>query len=492
MSQGHTYLMRVYWILVWCVMLLPSAIRSQALPDLMGDPNNPALKNPSFEDVPRPSNPPKGWIDCGFPSESAPDVQPSGAWEVWRPAIHGYTYLGMVARDNDTWESVSQRLDHPLMADRCYSFSIYLCTSSEYWSAVTPDSLKGLDVDLNNLPKKNFNQPIKLRIWGGSGYCDKKELLTESATISNTSWKKYTFRLEPKREVTHVILEAFYKTPTLFPYNGNLLLDHASAFTMIACNDDEELVIPPTVQIMQPIEKVDVRFHRVKVNALVRNIKSKSQIDFYVNTAKIEVFDFDPSNGSFSTTTSLKEGKNTIRIIANNSEGTASDETQVYIIEKNTQAQTEAEKPPPPTSVKASTPRKDYKILKDLNKSVAAGEIFKVDRLYFLADSSNIHDAASFEVLDELYQFLSEHPGIKIEVGGHTSGGSGSKPIDSKYSVELSKARAKTVAYYLVSKGIGAGRIKYKGYGSRKPLASNSTAEGRKQNQRVEIKILST
>ena len=41
-------------------------------------------------------------------------------------------------------------------------------------------------------------------------------------------------------------------------------------------------------------------------------------------------------------------------------------------------------------------------------------------------------------------------------------------------------------------KGIEASRIQYKGYGPRKPIATNETAEGRKKNQRVEIKILST
>ncbi|MBK8505662.1 MAG: hypothetical protein IPL46_27780 [Saprospiraceae bacterium] len=71
---------------------------SQALFNNLGDPNNPEFINPSFEDIARASLPPKGWIDCGFPNESPPDVQPSGAWEVYRPAYHGYTYLGMVTR----------------------------------------------------------------------------------------------------------------------------------------------------------------------------------------------------------------------------------------------------------------------------------------------------------------------------------------------------------------------------------------------------------
>jgi outer membrane protein OmpA-like peptidoglycan-associated protein len=46
------------------------------------------------------------------------------------------------------------------------------------------------------------------------------------------------------------------------------------------------------------------------------------------------------------------------------------------------------------------------------------------------------------------------------------------------------------VADYLISRGIDKDRITYKGYGKRKPIASNFTAEGMKKNQRVEIKIL--
>jgi len=54
----------------------------------------------------------------------------------------------------------------------------------------------------------------------------------------------------------------------------------------------------------------------------------------------------------------------------------------------------------------------------------------------------------------------------------------------------LSTDRAKIVAEYLVDKGIPAERLTYKGYGKRKSIASNLTKEGRKKNQRVEIKIL--
>ena len=72
------------------------------------------LVNPSFEDVPKQSSPPLGWADCGFTGESAPDVHPSNFWEVSKPAQNGKTYVGLVVRNNDTWERISQMLESPL------------------------------------------------------------------------------------------------------------------------------------------------------------------------------------------------------------------------------------------------------------------------------------------------------------------------------------------------------------------------------------------
>ena len=48
----------------------------------------------------------------------------------------------------------------------------------------------------------------------------------------------------------------------------------------------------------------------------------------------------------------------------------------------------------------------------------------------------------------------------------------------------------KSVANYIVREGISGSRVRYKGYGKRKPLASDATREGRRKNQRVQIKIL--
>ncbi len=113
------------------------------------------------------------------------------------------------------------------------------------------------------------------------------------------------------------------------------------------------------------------------------------------------------------------------------------------------------------------------------------GQTIKVDKLYFEADSATIQPA-SYAVLEEIYTFLNENNNVSIEIGGHTN----SLPEDA-YCDRLSTARAKNIAEYLYDKGIPESRISYNGYGKRQPIASNQTVEGRRKNQRVEIKIVS-
>ncbi len=134
----------------------------------------------------------------------------------------------------------------------------------------------------------------------------------------------------------------------------------------------------------------------------------------------------------------------------------------------------------------ASVTTEADKVLKSLDISkITLGQTIRVDKLYFDADSSTI-ESASNVVLDEIYDFLSANQNVIIEIGGHTN----SLPED-EYCDRLSTERARNVAQYLYQKGIPESRITYKGYGKRQPIASNATVEGRKRNQRVEIKITS-
>ncbi|WP_336964666.1 OmpA family protein [Sphingobium aquiterrae] len=87
--------------------------------------------------------------------------------------------------------------------------------------------------------------------------------------------------------------------------------------------------------------------------------------------------------------------------------------------------------------------------------------------------------------LNEVASTLSQYPKTYIDVYGHTdSDGS------DAYNQGLSERRAQSVANYLSSHGVQSARIATRGFGETQPIASNTTAEGKAQNRRVEIKIV--
>lgn len=214
--------MRFFWQMIvgFVFLAMPTAATLLAQSGVI------TLNNPSFEDLPRHSSAPQYWSDCGFPNESPPDVHPDFVFAVSKPAFDGKTYLGMVTRDNDTYERVGQQLSKPMQKGTCYEFSIKLARSLSY-----------ISISRETNTSANYTSPVKLRIWGGYGRCERKELLAESPLVNNPDWQEYFFKLSPDAPYTHIVLEAYYKTPTLFPTNGNLLLDDASSLAPMRCSD---------------------------------------------------------------------------------------------------------------------------------------------------------------------------------------------------------------------------------------------------------------
>ena len=88
-------------------------------------------------------------------------------------------------------------------------------------------------------------------------------------------------------------------------------------------------------------------------------------------------------------------------------------------------------------------------------------------------------------VFVDIIKILNEYPSSKFTVEGHTdSVGS------AKLNQELSEKRANSVRDFLVKEGIAADRLSAIGYGEDKPIATNNTRAGRKQNRRVEINLI--
>lgn len=445
------------------------------------------LKNPSFEDPPRAGKPPTSWNDCGFSGETPPDIQP-GEFGASKAAYDGNTYMGLVVRDNDSWERVSQRLSKPILADQCYSFSLFLARSDIYLSAS----------QLTN-SMVQYSTPCVLRIWGGDDRCSKNERLAESELVTSSDWNQFDFKFEPSQTHTYILFEVFYKTPTLFPYNGNILIDNASPITPISCDEEVMAVKAPEVNFVVPENTMKVDDSGVTVQAQIKQVSPDINITFTMNGQASTDFDFNPNTGVFQADLKkFKKGKNILILKATNQGGESEDRAILMYDTPQSAASDVAIAPTPPAYdsptpkkelPKATTPAKENREDKTIEgmsiRDMKKGQTIKLNKLYFGINQSGI-GTNSYGALTEIYDFLKYNEDVVIEIGGHTNGN-----CDDEYCDELSKTRAKAVAEYLTKKGIAGERLEYKGYGKRSPISSNKTAVGRKKNQRVEIKILS-
>jgi OOP family OmpA-OmpF porin len=97
--------------------------------------------------------------------------------------------------------------------------------------------------------------------------------------------------------------------------------------------------------------------------------------------------------------------------------------------------------------------------------------------------NSDVIKPASYAVLKEIGQALAENPNVKIRVTGHTD-----NQGDDKHNLTLSARRAEAVKSALTTNWeVSAGRIETDGQGESKPIADNTTPEGRANNRRVEF-----
>jgi OOP family OmpA-OmpF porin len=87
-----------------------------------------------------------------------------------------------------------------------------------------------------------------------------------------------------------------------------------------------------------------------------------------------------------------------------------------------------------------------------------------------------------FDILDNIVDFMKRNPDLNFSVEGHTDNRG-----DETYNRMLSADRAKSVMEYLVKEGIGQERLSSTGYGFSKPIAPNTTREGRTKNRRTEF-----
>lgn len=115
--------------------------------------------------------------------------------------------------------------------------------------------------------------------------------------------------------------------------------------------------------------------------------------------------------------------------------------------------------------------------------SMLPGGIYQV---FFDVDATNLRSGAikNLETIGD--SIINNRAAFSINVSGH-SDDSGTP----EYNQRLSEARARSVASYLAARGISMDQINITSYGSKHPIASNNTPEGRQLNRRVDVSISS-
>jgi len=101
----------------------------------------------------------------------------------------------------------------------------------------------------------------------------------------------------------------------------------------------------------------------------------------------------------------------------------------------------------------------------------------------FATDSADIN-SNFYRVLSDVALVLNEFNKTYVNVDGHTDN-TGS----DSYNMDLSQRRSSSVAQFLISQKVMSQRLIVQGFGEGRPIADNSTPDGRQLNRRVEIQI---
>jgi outer membrane protein OmpA-like peptidoglycan-associated protein len=109
------------------------------------------------------------------------------------------------------------------------------------------------------------------------------------------------------------------------------------------------------------------------------------------------------------------------------------------------------------------------------------GEAIILEGITFKTGSAEI-TAGSAAILEKALKTLMDNPDITVEVAGHTDN-TGSLKTNTK----LSQSRADAVKNWLANRGVSPERMTTMGYGPDKPIAPNTTKDGREKNRRIEF-----
>jgi outer membrane protein OmpA-like peptidoglycan-associated protein len=116
---------------------------------------------------------------------------------------------------------------------------------------------------------------------------------------------------------------------------------------------------------------------------------------------------------------------------------------------------------------------------------IEVGSVVELKNIAFEYNKATL-TTDSYPELKRVADMLTSSTTMTMEIAGHTDSKGG-----DEYNMRLSEARAQSVVDYLLAiSKIAKSRLVAKGYGETKPRDTNDTAEGRANNRRVEIEIL--
>ncbi|MDP3491116.1 MAG: OmpA family protein [Phenylobacterium sp.] len=107
------------------------------------------------------------------------------------------------------------------------------------------------------------------------------------------------------------------------------------------------------------------------------------------------------------------------------------------------------------------------------------------DSVKFPSDRHALSPEAEARLAELVQRLTSENRNVYLEIQGHTD-----STGPSGYNDQLGEARAEAVRKYLSQQGIALNRMATISYGEESPVAPNDSAEGRSQNRRVAIIVL--
>lgn len=125
--------------------------------------------------------------------------------------------------------------------------------------------------------------------------------------------------------------------------------------------------------------------------------------------------------------------------------------------------------------------------MKEIKLEVSKAEVgkpFIIDNIYYNTNSAELTKESRI-VIEAFSNYLKENRDIKIEIQGHTDNVGKSKDNEA-----LSANRSNSIKFMLEELGVDGKRITAMGYGDKKPIATNTTEEGRAKNRRTEFMII--